>query len=100
MSPVIPPAFVHSLQKPSFLWIFSNQSDGGKKKGKRTVSTVKLIVGADNASIADLIATKLIIFAGSNTYNGPDIPPSFLILQKCTAINIMAINGIAIQWRT
>ena len=64
------------------------------------VSMVKLIVGAESVSIADLMATRLIIFPEHNTYNGPDIPPSFLILQKCTAINIMAINGIAIQWRT
>ena len=98
--PVIPPAFVHSLQKPSFLCIFSNQSDGGKKKGKRTVSKVKLTVGADSASIADLIATRLIILLGPNIYSGPEIPPSFLILQKCTAINIIAMNGIPIQCRT
>ena len=64
------------------------------------VSMVKLIVGAESVSIADLMATRLIIFAGPNPYKGPEIPPSFLILQKCTAINIMAINGIAIQWRT
>jgi hypothetical protein len=60
--PDIPPAFVHSLQKPSFLCIFSNQSEGGKRNGNITVRMVKLIVGAESASMADLIATKPIRF--------------------------------------
>ena len=58
--PMIQPDFVQVFHKPVFLWIFSNQSDGGKMKGKITVKIVKLIVGAESASIADFMATKFI----------------------------------------
>ena len=97
-NPVIPPCFVHKRQNPSFLWIFSNQSVGGKKNGKATVNNVKLTVGAETASIADLSAAKLIRIP--MFYSGPDIPPSLRIRQKWTAMNIMAIKGIPIQCNT
>ena len=94
----MPPFFVHKRQNPSLRWIFSNQSVGGKKNGKATVNIVKLIVGAEMASITDLSAAKLIKF--SKFYNGPDIPPSLRMRQKWTAMNIMAIKGIPIQCNT
>jgi uncharacterized protein (UPF0216 family) len=59
--PIKPPGLVHILQSPVFLCIFSNQSEGGKIKGKITVKIVKLIVGAERASIADFMATRFII---------------------------------------
>lgn len=77
---------------------FSNQSDGGKIKGNITVNIVKLIVGAERASINDFNAVMFIVSRNSRTsYKGPEIPPSFLILQKWTAMKIIATNGIAIQ---
>ena len=51
-------------------------------KGKITVKIVKLIVGAESASIADFMATKFITKKTETLYRGPEIPPSFLILQK------------------
>ena len=98
--PMIPPDFDQILQRPNFLCIFSNQSDGGNTNGKITVRMVKLIVGAESQSIADFIATKFIDRSMDCIYNGPDIPPSFRILQKCTAMNIIATKGIAIQCNT
>ena len=99
--PTTPPDFDQILHNPNFLCIFSNQSDGGNINGKITVKMVKLIVGADSQSIADLIVTKFIIIkSGKETYSGPDMPPSLRILQKCTAIKIIATKGIAIQCKT
>ena len=99
--PTTPPDFDQILHSPNFLCIFSNQSDGGNINGKITVRMVKLIVGADNQSIADFMATKFIIkTSGDESYNGPDMPPSLRILQKCTAMNIIATKGIAIQCNT
>jgi hypothetical protein len=60
--PATPPGLVQILHSPNFLCIFSNQSEGGKINGNITVRMVKLIVGAESASIADFIATKFIIF--------------------------------------
>src|SRR3989304_7873694 len=37
---------------------------------------------------------------GLTCQSGPEMPPSLRILQKCTAINIMAIRGIPIQCHT
>tara|TARA_B100000678_G_scaffold53187_1_gene42548 strand:- start:37 stop:240 length:204 start_codon:yes stop_codon:yes gene_type:complete len=45
------PGFVQILQNPNFRCIFSNQSPGGKIKGNKTVTSVKLIVGAEIISI-------------------------------------------------
>ena len=65
------------------------------------VKIVKLMVGAESQSIADFIATRFIVLtSGDKNYNGPDIPPSFRILQKCTAIKIIATKGIAMQCST
>ncbi len=61
--------------------------------GNTTVSRVNDIVGDDNTSIICFIESSI-------DYIGPDIPPSFLILQKCTAIKIIAINGTAMQCST
>ena len=98
-NPKIQPAFVHSRYIFSFRLILSNLSVGGKTNGVKIVRIVKLIVGADNVSTKDL--NKLIkVKVSFNFYNGPEIPPSFRMRQKCTAINIIIINGIAIQCNT
>ena len=94
--PKIQPALVHSRCILSFRLILSNPSVGGKTSGVRIVRIVKLTVGADKASTTDLNVSIKIVYP-SHFYNGPDMPPSFLIRQKCTAINIIIMNGMAIQ---
>ncbi len=42
-----PPALVHILHKPNFLFALSKKSVGGKTKGKITVKIVNDIVGAE-----------------------------------------------------
>ena len=97
--PKIQPALVHNRWIFSFRLILSNLSVGGKTSGVRIVRIVKLIVGADNVSTTDL-NVSINVYKSFNFYNGPDIPPSFRIRQKCTAINIIIMNGIAIQCKT
>ena len=65
-------------EQKSFLFILSNQLDGGKINKNNTVRNVNEIVGADNKSIICFNSSSISIFF----YRGPDIPPSFLILQK------------------
>ena len=62
----------------------------------KIVRIVKLIVGADNVSTTDL-NVSINVYKSFNFYNGPDIPPSFRIRQKSTAIKIIIINGRPIQ---
>src|SRR5687768_5089394 len=60
----------------------------------RTIETRKKTLGS---------VRKLIAWSKRFTrvpYSGPEMPPSFLTLQKWTAMSTIAMTGTAMQWST
>src|SRR5512144_2023378 len=50
-----------------------------------------------NAEVANYFFLSVFISDSSITGAGPEMPPSFRMRQKCTAIKIDATNGIPMQ---
>jgi len=48
----------------------------------------------------NLFRLRRIEYLNPNFYSGPAVPPSFLVLQKCTARKMMAVTGMATQCHT